>query len=77
MTRAQMRARASLVAIVGAGLIVLAYWGSGSEWRSATATSERLNQDWRCIIANGRSLRGATTADCANYWGRVRHDRTP
>ena len=62
---------AVLVVLVGAALIVLSYRWSGSFSRQLQATSDRLNQNYRCIIANGRSLRGATTADCADYWRSV------
>jgi len=57
-----------VILVVGVTLIVLAYRWSGSTSRRLTATSERLNQKYRCIIANGRSLRGATTDDCRHYY---------
>ena len=52
------------VVVIGTALIILAYRWSGSTSRKLTATSERLNQQYRCILANGRSLRGATTEAC-------------
>lgn len=51
--------------------MLVGYRVSGSTARRLQATSDRLNQNYRCIIANGRSLRGATTADCADYWRSV------
>ena len=76
MTRARTFAAVAIL-VVGAALVVLAYRVSGATWRQLMATNDRLNQDYRCILANGRSLRGATTADCADYWRRVRDVRTP
>jgi hypothetical protein len=59
--------QAGLILVVGVLLIVLAYRWSGSTWRESEANADRLNQQWRCLVANGRPLRGASTADCLPF----------
>jgi hypothetical protein len=60
--------QALLVLVLGAAAIIGAYRMSAATSAELMATNERLSQSYRCIIAQGRSLRGATTRDCADYW---------
>lgn len=60
----KQRIGAALVILIGSVLILLAYRMSARQGNELRATSERLNQQYRCIIAQGRPLRGADPAAC-------------
>ena len=56
--------QAILVLAIGALLMVLAYRMSAATGRELRETNERLSQQYRCIIARGRPLRGASPEAC-------------
>lgn len=62
-----MKLREWLVLIVGVMLIAAAYWWSDSTWRDSMRERARLDQQYRCILANGRDLRGARFEDCRQF----------